>query len=299
MNNPPAYQVLLYYQFVPIEDPQTFADDHLRFCRELELKGRILVAPEGINGTVSGTVAHTETYMQTMRQDPRFRDMAFKVDPHHGHAFSKMHVRAKKELVTFRVEGLDPNQQSGKRLRPREFYETMQREDVLILDGRNDYEYDLGHFRNAIRPDVRSFREFPDWIREHLSAHKDKTILTYCTGGIRCEKLTAFLLEEGFRDVAQLDGGIVTYGKDPEVRGRLFDGKCFVFDERLAVPVNQEEEVVVGRCRHCGAATENLHNCVDPRCHQLHLSCPDCLENHQGYCSDACRENHAQPSHIS
>ncbi|MDR6225025.1 oxygen-dependent tRNA uridine(34) hydroxylase TrhO [Desmospora profundinema] len=300
MNHQPAYQVLLYYQFVPIENPEAFAEEHLQFCRELGLKGRILVAPEGINGTVSGTVEQTEVYMAHLKQDPRFANMAFKVDPHDGHAFKKMHVRPKEELVTFRVEGeLDPNNRTGQRLNPRQFYEAMQQEDVLIVDGRNDYEYDLGHFRGAIRPDVHSFREFPEWIREHLSPYKDRTILTYCTGGIRCEKLTAFMLEEGFQHVAQLDGGIVTYGKDPEVRGRLFDGKCFVFDERLSVPVNQEEEVVVGTCIHCGKSAETPHNCADPSCHHLHLCCPDCREKQDGYCSDSCRENHGRTSHAS
>ncbi|PTM59461.1 rhodanese-related sulfurtransferase [Desmospora activa] len=297
MTTKPTYQVLLYYQYVRIEDPNTFAAEHWQLCRKLDLKGRILVAPEGINGTVSGTVAQTEAYMAHMHQDERFADMVFKVDPHDGHAFPKIAVKPKKELVTFRVEKeLDPNKRSGKRLSPQEFFEAMQREDVIIVDGRNDYEYDLGHFRHAIRPDVRSFREFPDWIRDHLSSYKDKTILTYCTGGIRCEKLTAFMLEEGFQDVAQLEGGIVTYGQDEQVRGRGFDGKCFVFDERLSVPINREEEVVVGTCHHCGTATENLHNCNDPRCHQLHLCCSDCLEQHQGYCSPACRDHHAAVS---
>lgn len=177
---PGAYQVLLYYQYVPIEDPQSFAREHLAFCRDLGLKGRILVAAEGINGTVSGTLSATETYMETMHADPRFREMVFKVDPHDSHAFKKMHVRHKAELVTFRVpKDLDPNQKSGTRLTPEQFREAMHAEDVLILDGRTDYEYDLGHFKNAIRPDVRSFREFPDWIRENLASYKDKKILTY------------------------------------------------------------------------------------------------------------------------
>ncbi|EGK06868.1 rhodanese family protein [Desmospora sp. 8437] len=284
-----AYQVLLYYQYVRIEDPQSFAKEHLTFCRELGLKGRILVAEEGINGTVSGTLPATEAYMEAMHADPRFREMVFKVDPHDGHAFKKMHVRHKQELVTFRVEKeLDPNQKSGTRLTPKQFREAMEAEDVLILDGRTDYEYDLGHFKNAIRPDVRSFREFPDWIRENLAPYKEKKILTYCTGGIRCEKLTAFMLEEGFRDVAQLEGGIVTYGKDPEVKGDGFDGKCFVFDERLSVPVNRVEETIVGKCFHCGEPTEQYINCANDRCHRLHLCCPDCEEEHRGYCSPAC-----------
>src|SRR5690606_24974437 len=111
----------------------------------------------------------------------------------------------------------------------KEFYEHLQRDDVVVIDARNDYEYDIGHFRGAIKPEVRTFREYPEWARKNLSQYKDKKVIMYCTGGIRCEKLSGFFLREGFKDVSQLDGGIVTYGKDPEVKGRLFDGKCYVF----------------------------------------------------------------------
>ncbi|MGG1879185.1 rhodanese-related sulfurtransferase [Paenibacillus cisolokensis] len=287
-----SYQILLYYKFVHIPDPEAFKDEHLQYCKELGLKGRILVASEGINGTVSGTVEQTEQYMRDMKANPLFADMVFKVDPSEGHAFRKMFVRHRQELVTFRVEDeLDPNEISGKRLSPKEFYEYLQRDDVIVLDGRNDYEYDIGHFRNAIRPDVQSFREFPKWIRENLSEHKDKTILTYCTGGIRCEKLTGFMIKEGFQDVAQLDGGIVTYGKDPEVQGRLFDGKCYVFDERISVPINQtDEDVIVGKCHHCGKPEDRYINCDNDACHLQHICCEECEELHHACCSKECEE---------
>lgn len=203
--------------------------------------------------------------------------------------------------MTFRVEDeLDPNVISGKRLSPKEFFEYLQREDVIVIDGRNDYEYDIGHFRNAIRPDVQSFREFPEWIRENLSEHKDKTILTYCTGGIRCEKLTGFMLKEGFQDVAQLDGGIVTYGKDPEVQGRLFDGKCYVFDERISVPINRtDEDIVVGKCHHCGKPEDRYINCDNDACHLQHICCEECEELHNSCCSAECEEIVAASHHAS
>ncbi|WP_226375216.1 oxygen-dependent tRNA uridine(34) hydroxylase TrhO [Effusibacillus dendaii] len=283
------YRVLLYYKYVPIENPEEFAAQHLAFCKELGLKGRILVAPEGINGTVSGTVEQTDRYIEEMRKDSRFADMVFKIDDADKPAFKKMFVRPKKELVTFRLEeDIDPNQLTGKHLTPKEFYEAMQQDDVVILDGRNDYEYDIGHFRNAIRPEVKSFREFPKWIRENMSQYKDKKILTYCTGGIRCEKLSGFLLREGFKDVSQLEGGIVTYGKDPEVKGQLFDGKCYVFDERISVPVNQVEDVIVGRCHHCGKPEDRYINCANDLCHLQHICCEECEEKHQGFCSEEC-----------
>lgn len=292
MTEQQSYQILLYYKFVHISDPETFKNEHLQYCKDLGLKGRILVASEGINGTVSGTIEQTEQYMQDMKSNPLFADMVFKVDPSEGHAFRKMFVRHRKELVTFRVEDeLDPNVISGKRLSPQQFYEQLQQDDVIVLDGRTDYEYDIGHFRNAIRPDIDSFREFPEWIRENMSQFKDKTILTYCTGGIRCEKLTGFMLKEGFQDVAQLDGGIVTYGKDPEVQGRLFDGKCYVFDERISVPINRtDEDVVVGKCHHCGEPEDRYINCANDACHLQHICCEQCEELHQGFCSDTCEE---------
>jgi UPF0176 protein len=286
------FNILLYYKFVRIPDAEQFARDHLDYCKSLGVKGRIIVADEGINGTLSGTVEQTKRYMEEMRRNPLFADMVFKIDEADGHAFKKMFVRYKKELVTFRYEKpLDPNVKSGKRLSPKEFYEYLQRDDVIVLDGRNGYEYDIGHFRNAIRPDVDSFREFPEWIRKNMADYKDKPILTYCTGGIRCEKLTGFMLDEGFREVYQLDGGIVTYGKDEEVKGRLFDGKCYVFDERISVPINRTgENVVVGRCHHCGKPEDRYVNCANDRCHLQHICCEECEKEHNRYCSAECRE---------
>jgi UPF0176 protein len=291
-NESKPYRVLLYYKYVPIENHEEFAREHLAFCKELGLRGRILVAHEGINGTVSGTVEQTDIYMKTMHANPLFADMVFKIDEADGHAFKKMFVRPRPELVTFRLEeDINPNELSGKRLKPKEFYEALQQEDVIIIDGRNDYEYDVGHFRNAIRPEVKAFREFPEWIRKNLSQYKDKKVLTYCTGGIRCEKLSGFLIREGFKDVNQLDGGIITYGKDPEVRGRLFDGKLYVFDERITVRVNYtDEETVVGKCHHCGAPTEKYINCTYDFCHNHHLVCEACEEAHRGYCTTDCEE---------
>src|SRR5699024_3191425 len=145
------YQVFLYYNFVPIEDDEQFAKDLLELCKELGLKGRILVATNGINGTVYGTIDQTKAYMEAMHADEKFKDTFFKIDEHDGHAFKKMHVRPREELVTLRLEDpIDPNELTGEYLNPKEFYEAMQDENTVILDTRNDYEYDVGHFRGAI-----------------------------------------------------------------------------------------------------------------------------------------------------
>lgn len=285
------YRVLLYYKFVPIHGYALFAQHHYHLCWRLGVRGRILISPEGINGTISGTTEQTDCYRETLGMDDRFTDMTYKVDEVDGHVFDKLFVRVKDELVTFRVgENGSPLKQTGTHLSPEEWYETMQRDDVLILDGRTDYEYDLGHFRNAVRPPVKSFRDFPEWIRTHLSEYKEKTILTYCTGGVRCEKLTAFMLSEGFRNVAQLDGGIVTYGKDSNVRGKLWDGKCYVFDQRIAVPINHTEEYrPVSFCIHCGAPCDRYVNCANLDCHRQHFSCASCEQQHRRSCSTACQ----------
>lgn len=287
-----SYRVLLYYKYVHIENYEEFAAEHLKFCKDLGLKGRILVAEEGINGTVSGTVEQTNHYIKTMHSDPRFADMEFKIDEHDGHAFKKMFVRPRKEIVSLRLENdINPNEKTGKYLSPKEFYELMQQDDVIILDARNDYEYEIGHFRGAINPKVDAFRELPEWVKENLAEHKDKKILAYCTGGIRCEKFTGFLIEEGFKDVNQLHGGIIMYGKDEEVQGELFDGKCYVFDERISVRVNQKEDIIVSNCYHCGKKEDRYVNCANPECNLQHVCCEECEVKHHRSCSEECREH--------
>ncbi|MEK3853774.1 oxygen-dependent tRNA uridine(34) hydroxylase TrhO [Cytobacillus sp. FSL H8-0458] len=284
------YRVLLYYMYVPIEDPEEFAREHKAFCNELGLKGRILVANEGINGTVSGPVEQTDRYMEAMKQDPRFAEMVFKIDEADGHAFPKMKVRARPELVTLRLEDdVNPNEITGKYLEPKEFYERLQDEDTIVLDARNDYEYDLGHFRGAIRPDIENFRDLPNWVRENKELLGDKKIITYCTGGIRCEKFSGWLVKEGFEDVAQLHGGIVTYGKDPEVQGQLWDGQLYVFDDRIGVPVNQKEHVIVGKDYFTGEPCERYVNCANPACNKKILCSEENEHKYMRSCSDECR----------
>lgn len=284
------YRVLLYYQYVTIDDPEQFAEQHLKFCKDLGLKGRILVAKEGINGTVSGTIEQTDKYMEIMRKDSRFADIVFKIDEADKHAFKKMHVRPRKELVTLRLkDDVDPREITGKYLSPKEFYEAMQDDNTVVLDARNDYEYDLGHFRGAIRPDIKTFRELPDWVESNREYLEGKKILTYCTGGIRCEKFSGWLLKQGFDDVSQLHGGIVTYGKDPEVQGELWDGKCYVFDERISVPVNHKEHVIVGRDYFDGEPCERYVNCANPECNRQFLCSEENEHKYMRSCTHECR----------
>lgn len=284
------YRVLLYYLYVPIENHEEFAAEHLAACKALELKGRILVASEGINGTVSGTIEQTDKYMDMMKSDLRFADIVFKIDEAEGHAFKKMHVRPRNELVTLRLEDdINPNKTTGKYLSPKEFFEQMQDENTIVLDARNDYEFDLGHFRGAIKPEITNFRELPEWVRENKEMFEGKKILTYCTGGIRCEKFSGWLVEEGFEDVSQLHGGIATYGKDPEVQGELWDGQMYVFDERIAVPINQKEHVIVGRDIYSGEPCERYVNCANPECNKKILCSEENEHKHMRSCTHECR----------
>ncbi|MDQ0300145.1 UPF0176 protein [Salibacterium salarium] len=284
------YQVLLYYKYVEIDDPETFTTEHLDYCKNLGLRGRILVASEGLNGTVSGTIEQTNQYMADIKSDPRFADMEFKIDPAEGHAFKKMHVRHRDEIVSFRLEeDINPNELTGNHLSPKEFFEKMQEEDTVIIDARNDYEYDLGHFRGAIRPDINAFRELPDWIEENKEELDGKQILTYCTGGIRCEKFSGWLKNKGFENVNQLHGGIVSYGKDDEVKGKLWDGQCYVFDERISVPINQEEHVVVGRDHFDGEPCERYVNCASPECNDQILCSEENEHKYLRGCTPECR----------
>lgn len=288
---PLKYRTLLYYCYTSIKNPDNFASVHLKFCNKLSLKGRIIVAAEGLNGTVSGLTAACEEYMAALREQPMFGGIEFKIDAVEKPSFSRMHCRHKPEIVHLGVAnsiGIDPTVKTGIHLEPAEFLEFKNRDDVIILDVRSNYEHELGHFKNAIRLDLENFRDFPAKINE-LAQYKDKTIVTYCTGGIKCEKASALLIHEGFEDVYQLKGGIIKYGK--EIGGQDFDGKCYVFDNRLAVDVNTVNPTVISRCKTCDKVSPRMINCANPKCNEHFLQCDECGDKTGGCCSQAC-QNH-------
>jgi UPF0176 protein len=285
------FRVLLYYLYRPIDKPADFASRQRELCQDLGLHGRIIVAGEGINGTVSGESAATGQYIEKMQADSFTTGMVFKVDPAHGHTFKDLSVKVRPEIVTLQLdneEDIDPIASTGRRLAPADFYAAMKQEGALVLDGRNKYESDLGHFKDAVCPDVENFRDFPEWIRKNLSHAKERPIMTYCTGGIRCEKLSGFLLREGFKNVTQLDGGIVSYGKDPDVQGRDFQGQCYMFDSRIGVAVNSENPSVIASCRNCGELSERYVNCSWKPCNSRIFLCSSCEEEGGRVCSEQC-----------
>ena len=285
------YQTLLYYCYTTIEDAEQFAADHLNFCKSLDLVGRIIVADEGLNGTVSGTVESCKAYMDFIQNDPRFASTEFKIDDVEEPSFIKMHCRYKSEIVYSGLRDpniIDPKKKTGVHLEPRDFLEMKDRDDVVILDVRSNYEHSLGKFKNAITLDIENFRDFPAKINE-LAQYKDKKILTYCTGGIKCEKASALLLHEGFKDVYQLHGGIIKYGKEAE--GKDFEGQCYVFDNRVAVEVNKVNPKVISTCYNCGQTTAKMINCANPECNEHFTQCDDCGWDLDGCCCDTCKDH--------
>lgn len=282
------YEVLLYYKFHRIIDPQAFRDEHHAMCQTLGLKGRIYVAKEGLNGTVAGAPEKTLAYKTYLRSIPGFEDIAFKSEWHEAVPFEKLKTKVRPTIVNLGLspdEDVDPSQATGKCLSPAEWRRTLENDaDFVLLDIRNNYESAIGHFKGAYCPDLGDFTAFRDWLPD-LEKDKDKKILMYCTGGIRCEKFSSFLLSKGFKDVNQLEGGILNYAK--EENGTHFEGRCFVFDDRLAVDVSADSPPIA-KCLHCGCPEDRYVNCANMECNRLFIVCDNCAQAHQATCCDAC-----------
>jgi UPF0176 protein len=286
------YSILLYYCYARIEDPEAFREQHHLYCIENNLKGRIIIAHEGINGTISGSREDCQRYMDDLKADPRFAHTDFKVDHNDANAFAKLHVRVKPEIVHSSLSHIDPNQRTGTYVEPAEFKEILKNktDDVVILDVRSNYEHSLGRFKNAITLDIENFRDFPEKVEE-LKGLKDKKIVTYCTGGIKCEKASAFLLEQGFENVYQLHGGIIKYGMEEATQGEDFEGKCYVFDNRVAVEVNKVNPKVVSTCYVCGTHSDRMVNCANAECNRHVPICEKCGWEMEGACSEECKSH--------
>ncbi len=283
------YRVLLFYKYVNVEDPEKMTNDHLEFCFANDIKGRVFFAEEGINGTVSGTTENIEKYKAHLKSFPIFKDIIFKEDEADEHAFYKMHARVKQEIVR---SALDETtlENGGKRISPDELYNFYEsNKDFIIIDARNWYESKIGKFKGAITPPMKNFREWKKAVDE-LKDYKDKTVVTYCTGGIRCEKASAYMVEQGFKDVYQLDGGIVTYAK--KYPDTFWQGGVFVFDERRVVEPNTKNELkYVAECYYCGKPTSYYINCHNQDCDKIIISCHECKVENEYCCSDECRKS--------
>ncbi|MCS6916388.1 MAG: rhodanese-related sulfurtransferase [Chitinophagales bacterium] len=288
-----GYETLLFYKYVPLADAEVFAAQHLAFCRQLGIRGRVLIADEGINGTVSGTTEQMQAYCNHLHADPRFADMAFKTDPCDGHTFEKLHVRYRREIVHFGVDGLRLEEQRGVYLEPQQFLQMKDEPDTVVVDFRNRVEWEVGRFRHAVTLPIDRFRQVPDVVHM-LEPYKKHRILAYCTGGIRCEKATAYLRSLGFEQVFQLHGGIIEYGK--QTGGKDFDGKCYVFDQRITVDVNQVNPTLISYCALCGKPSARFINCANEICNKHFICCELCAQHMKGCCSESCR-NHPGRRH--
>jgi UPF0176 protein len=282
-----AYSVLLYYIYSPIDNVLEYRDIHHEYCVKNNLLGRIIISPEGLNGTVSGRVVACENYMKWVKSDPRFQSIDFKVETHDKVAFNKLYVKIKKEIVHSELP-VDPLVQTGKHLEPQQLKEMLNDPNVILVDMRSNYEHAVGKFKGAVTFDMENLRDLPKHVSE-IAHLKDKTIVTYCTGGIKCEKASAYLLDQGFTDVYQLHGGIIKYGL--EVGGENFDGKCYVFDGRVTTDVNKVNPEVISKCHICETPSDRMVNCSNPVCNAHLAICESCGTEYEGACSTACKEH--------
>ncbi len=224
--------VVALYKFVQLPDFRELRQPLLERCRALGLKGTFLLAPEGINGTVAGSREGVDGVLDYLRVQPRFAGLAHKEARADECPFHRMKVKLKQEIVSLGVEGIDPERSSGRHVEPEQWNEVINQPDTLVLDVRNRYESDIGSFRNAHTPQTETFREFPAYVEQHLDPGKHTRIAMFCTGGIRCEKASSYLLSRGFGEVVQLQGGILNYLGKTDRENSLWDGECFVFDGR-------------------------------------------------------------------
>lgn len=267
--------VAALYKFAKLPDYRALQNPVLACCEANGIKGTLLLAQEGINGTVAGSRAGIDALLAFLRSDARLAALEHKESLADEMPFYRMKVRLKKEIVTLGVPGIDPNEKVGTYVTPEDWNALISDPEVLVVDTRNDYEYDIGTFRGALDPKTTTFREFPAYVKQNLDPAKHKKVAMFCTGGIRCEKATAFMLEQGFADVYHLQGGILKYLEKIPAEQSLWEGECFVFDQRVAVghglSVGQHDQ-----CRSCRypIAPEDK---ASPK-YQEGVSCPRCFD---------------------
>tara|TARA_Y100000589_G_scaffold317085_1_gene342600 strand:- start:14 stop:964 length:951 start_codon:yes stop_codon:yes gene_type:complete len=267
--------VAALYKFVRLGDFEQLREPLLALMLAQDVRGTLLLANEGINGTIAGPRAGIDTVLGWLREDPRLADLEHKESFHDAHPFLRTKVKLKKEIVTMGVEGIDPNRTVGTYLSPQEWNAVISDPETLLIDTRNDYEVEVGTFKGAINPETRTFREFPEYVKESLDPARHKKVAMFCTGGIRCEKSTAYLKEQGFEEVYHLKGGILKYLEEMPKEESLWEGECFVFDERVTVDhdLNPGEFDQCHACRRPISEEEKASEKF-----QLGVSCPKCFD---------------------
>lgn len=283
-------KVILYYKFVPVSDPEMTMRWQKELCSRLNLKGRIIISVHGINGTLGGEIENLREYKREMNRSVVFKDIMYKWSDAGTDPFPRLSVKVRDELVAFGAPDEIKVDKTGvigggKHLKPEALHKLMEEkgDDVIFFDGRNAYEAEVGKFKNAVVPDTKTTRDFITEIEsDKYDDIKDKPVVTYCTGGIRCEALSVLMKNRGFKEVYQIDGGIVKYGEAYGDEG-LWEGSLHIFDDRMSHRFSDKSKDI-GICVHCNANTSRYINCADMPCNRLVLVCDDCQQ--QTYCKD-------------
>ena len=282
-------KIVLFYKYISIEYPKRLLKWQKKICSDLGLKGRILIAHEGINATLGGSSKAIDQYIHIMQQHNLFSDIDFKISDGEADYFPRLEIKVKDEVVRL---GIDPEKLTSKNggihLKPEQVHKLIAEhpQDLLILDARNDYESRIGAFEGAIKPQIDHFREFPAFIDDNIDSFKNKRVLMYCTGGIRCERATAYLQQKGVaKEVMQIEGGIVRYAE--KYPNGFFKGKNYVFDQRIAIRVTND---ILTHCDVCKVPCDDYTNCLNAECNEHYISCKACLVKYNNTCSADCFE---------
>lgn len=268
--------VATFYKFVDLPDYQEKQASLLNYCQTHQVKGTILLASEGINGTITASRHGIDQVLLYLKSDPLLADLTHRESLATTPPFERMKVKLKKEIVTLGVSEVNPNEQVGTYVTSQEWNNLIEDPEVLVIDTRNSYEVDIGSFKNAVNPNTHSFREFPDYVNHHLNPNQYKKVAMFCTGGIRCEKASSFLLKQGFTEVYHLKGGILKYLEEITPDESLWEGECFVFDERVAV-THGLAQGTHDMCLACGHPINDTDQ-ASPH-YEDGISCPYCYES--------------------
>lgn len=282
------YRVLAYYVFTPMGDPVVEVKRQREILTSLDGRARIYISEEGVNAQLSLPASNVEAYIDWLHLDPRYQEAEVKLHEWPEHAFAKLTVKVRRELVA--VDRKIDLSKRGAYLTPSQWKAKLEEKDsdTILIDVRNNYESDVGYFEGAILPDLETFRGFPGYAK-HLAETVDtkKTkVMMYCTGGIRCELYSALLKEEGFDTVYQLKGGVIQYGL--QEGKEHWRGKLFVFDDRMVVPISQDNEEIISHCKFCNEKSDTYYNCANMDCNELFIACPKCAEREKGCCCPKC-----------
>lgn len=275
-----VYTVILFYKFITIKNPTKFRDQQRQLCESLHLKGRMLLATEGVNATFEGRNADIKEFEKKFKRNKLFKEVVFKESSGNGQAFSKLEVKVRDEVVTLGTSNLNIGKETAKKITAKELQALYQKdEDFVILDLRNDFEIEAGHFEKTVNPKLRNFRDLPNKLNG-LEYLKNKKVIAVCTGGIRCEKATPLLKQVGFKDLYQLKDGIHSYMQ--EYPSEHFKGALFVFDNRMITPVVENiSREIAGKCVYCQRSSEDFYNDDSIRPSRKVICCNLCISEHQ------------------